>query len=171
MKKCNFSFWCLMIWVMSSCTQKIYVVRHAEKAQVPEGSMMTSDVKLSEAGEERAQLLKQLLLHKGIRHIYSTQTIRTTTTAKPLSEALALPVKIYNHRDTLPQFASGIKRLKGNVLIVGHSNTVDDIVNSIAGKQLVPGDLPETVYDRFYELRVRKRKVKLKQHSFGKVYP
>ena len=154
-----------------SCSQSVFVVRHAEKAAPSGGNMMSSDVPLSEAGVERAALLRDLLRNKDIQSIYSTNTLRTRSTAMPLSEALNIPIQLYHPRDTLQQLAASVRSSKGSVLLVGHSNTVDDLVNIIAGKNLVPADLPETVYDRMFILSKKKSGMRFKQKSYGKVYP
>lgn len=127
-----------------------YVVRHAEK----ESSTMTSDVALSQAGKQRAEALKDVLRSEGIKYIYSTNYIRTKTTAQPLADAINVPVQTYNPNDTA--FITTIKNLgKGNVLIVGHSNTVDDLVNKLMGTKEIAGDLQDSEYG---DLFVVKRK-------------
>lgn len=165
-------FWILLASLcFTACSERIYVVRHAEKATAAPGNMMSSDVPLSEAGQERAELLRDILKYKDIRSIYTTQTIRTSSTAAPLSKWLSVPIQHYHARDTLQRFAQILRTAKGSALVVGHSNTVDDLVNAIAGESLVQGDLPETVYDRMFILTKTKRGIRFKQTSFGKVYP
>jgi broad specificity phosphatase PhoE len=147
---------CLVI-VFSSCSKTTYyVVRHAEKAAATPG--MTSDVPLSEAGTQRAEKLKELLKDKNISSIFSTQTIRTTSTAKPLSEAMNVPIQIYNPRDTTNAFITQLKAMdKKNVLVVGHSNTVDDIVNRLMGSTLL-SDLQDTEYDNLFIVKRKGKK-------------
>ncbi|HEX4956658.1 MAG TPA: phosphoglycerate mutase family protein [Lacibacter sp.] len=139
----------IIILSMFGCSSKtIYIVRHAEKAT--QGPNMTSDVPLSEQGTQRAEKLKMELQQKNIGFIFSTQTIRTTTTAKPLSDAIGVPVQFYNHRDTLDKFIARVNESgKMNVLIVGHSNTVDDLVNKFIGDNTLT-DLPDSVYNRLF---------------------
>lgn len=143
----------LLLLALASCSRPmVYIVRHAEKAPAT-GAMMSSDVPLSETGEQRAANLANLLAKEGIQHIFSTPTIRTTTTAKPLSERSGVPVQLYHPRDTVDHFLKRVRAIqKGNVLIVGHSNTVDDLVNGLTGKQLLQ-DLPETEYNNLFRLR------------------
>jgi phosphohistidine phosphatase SixA len=153
------------LFLMSCGTTTYYVVRHAEKA-APTANM-TSDVPLSEEGKQRAEVLKDVLSGKKIQHIYSTNTIRTTSTAKPLSEAIAVPIQVYDPKDSF--FAKRVKALpKGNVLIVGHSNTVDDIVYGITGRKLF-ADLNDNQYgDLFIIVRKGKKKFEFTQSHFGK---
>jgi broad specificity phosphatase PhoE len=148
-----------------ACNPKtIYVVRHAEKAV--QGPNMTSDVPLSEKGMQRAGKLKEMLQQKNVGFIFSTQTIRTTTTAKPLSDATGVPVQFYNHRDTLDKFVARVNATsKKSVLIVGHSNTVDDVVNKFTGTNTL-SDLPDSVYNKLFILKKKKGSYKLIQQTF-----
>lgn len=156
---------CSLVLLMSSCSRTTYyIVRHAEKATAAPN--MSTDVPLTEAGTQRAEKLKELLKDKNIGFIFSTQTIRTTSTAKPLSEALQIPVQIYNHRDTMDKFIARIKSIeKKNVLVVGHSNTVDDLVNKLMNTQLLT-DLPETEYNNFYIVTRKGKKYTFKGEKY-----
>src|SRR5688500_4636201 len=78
----SFLAFCLL-FTLSSCATKFYVVRHAEKESA--NSNMTSDVPLSAAGMARAEELKELLKDKKIVRIYSTDYQRTKSTAAPLA--------------------------------------------------------------------------------------
>ena len=73
-------------------------------------------------------------------------------------------------RDSLDNFISKLKNIsKKSVLIVGHSNTVDDIVNKLTGEKNVPGDLNDSVYDNLYIITRKKTKFEFSQKKFG--YP
>lgn len=145
-----------LISLLASCTHTYYVVRHAKKATPSDGTVMNTpnDPPLSATGQQRAQALKNVLSDKGIRHIYSTNTIRTRSTAQPLSELLNLNIQTYGPRPD-STFIQKMKLLKKNTLIVGHSNTIDDIANMLAGEQKVDGDLPESVYDQLFIIRYK----------------
>lgn len=155
----------IIVFFFASCSKTIYyIVRHAEKATAAPN--MSSDVPLTETGKERANKLKDLLIIKNIGYIFSTQTIRTTTTAKPLSEAISIPIRFYNHRDTLDKFITSVKSIKKkNVLIVGHSNTVDDLVNKLTGQSLLT-DLAETEYDNLFIVKRSNKKFVLKKEKY-----
>ncbi len=156
-----------------SCGNKIYVVRHAEKANagIDATTMQkTTDVPLTEAGEERALLLKQILGSKNLKQIYSTNTLRTISTARPLKEMyLGMPIQIYSSKaDSMDAFISKIKTIKkGDVLIVGHSNTIDDIANKLAGKTVVPGDLKDNEFDNLFVLKRKGNKYVFKNEKYG----
>jgi phosphohistidine phosphatase SixA len=154
----------LLASMTTSCARKVYVVRHAEKAAQEKN--MSSDVPLSAAGEKRALALLDVLKDKNIQEVYSTQTIRTITTAQPVQDHFQLTIKLYGPRpDSI--FINRVRESKKNMLIVGHSNTVDDIVNGIAGKKCIPGDLPDTAYDNLYLLKISRKKVTFRGMKYG----
>ena len=163
----------LLSLVLFSCSNTIYVVRHAEKASgIDMASMKPStDPPLTIEGEERALALKQILGSKNIKYIFSTNTLRTTSTAKPLKELyLGMPIQIYSSRpDSMNTFIQRIKAIKkGDILIVGHSNTIDDIANKIAGSTVVPGDLDESIYDNLFILKRKGDKYVFTNGKYGK---
>ncbi len=148
---------CCSVFIISCSKNTIYIVRHAEKAAAT-GNMMSSDVPLSEAGQQRATTLKNILAAKHINYIFSTPTIRTTSTAKLLSELMNVPVQLYSPKDTVDRFIARVKSIrKGNVLIVGHSNTVDDLINKIMNQNLLT-DLPDGEYDNLFIIQRKGKK-------------
>ena len=128
----------IVLTVCISCNPvKYFVVRHAEKEVPSSGSTMSTpnDPPLSAAGKVRAIELREELKSQNIQYIFSTNTIRTISTANPLSELRGLKIELYNTRDSLDYFIKKLKTIiKGNSLIVGHSNTVDDIVNKLCSE-------------------------------------
>jgi broad specificity phosphatase PhoE len=165
MKNLIFIFICLYCL---SCTRSIYVVRHAEKIASTDSlaKMMANDPPLSEAGKVRALVLKEELNNKHIRHIYATNTIRTRSTAEPLSRVKKIKIELYANIDSLVQL---IRSAKGNVLIVGHSNTVDDIVNKLCGEKKIAADLTDSEYDNLFVIKYRGKKIRFAQRKYG--YP
>lgn len=156
--------------LIASCgiQQRFYVVRHAEKATVIDNTqgMSKTDPPLTDSGRQRADDLKTELQSEKISHVFSTNTIRTKETAEPTRAFFGLTTETYS---PMPDdaFISKLKALKGNTLIVGHSNTVDDIVNKLTGKNLL-SDLPETEYNHLF-LVIRKGKSwKLRSLVYGK---
>ena len=132
-----------------------YIVRHAEKEAA--GSNMSSDVPLSAEGRERSHKLWALMSGKDLIAVYSTNTIRTKSTVQTIADYYNLPVKIYGPRPDSAFFAKLKKWKSHNVLIVGHSNTVDDIVNGLLGKNKLK-DLDDSEYNHLFIVRMRKNK-------------
>lgn len=126
---------------------------------------MNSDVPLSDAGRQRALALKQLLEKENIRHIFSTNYIRTKSTVQPLADAIHIPVEIYDPNDST--FISKLRRLDGNVLIVGHSNTVDDLVNGLSREKEISGDLPDPEYGDLFVVKKKGNRFSFERRHFG----
>lgn len=125
------------------------VVRHAEKASDDAG-----DPSLSEAGHASAHRLALTLAGKPVAGVYATQYRRTRQTAQPTAQAHRLPVVEYQAQ--LP-VAALVRQLRaahatGVVLVVGHSNTVPDIVASLSGKPVQP--MSEQEYGVMYRITV-----------------
>ena len=141
------SLFIVLIIVFASCNHTYYIVRHAEKATA--GPNMSTDVSLSNKGKKRAEALKEVLKNRKIAYVFSTNTIRTKSTAQPTADYFRLKTEIYG---PLPDsvFINKLRSLKKNALIVGHSNTVDDIVNMLCNKKEVPGDLEDSEYDNLF---------------------
>jgi len=160
------------ILFFSSCrATTYYIVRHAEKESsttmtqtTMSSNTMTSDVPLSEAGKQRAEALKDMLQKENIRHIFSTNYIRTKSTAQPLADAIDVPIEIYDQKDA--SFAAKLKSMNGNVLIVGHSNTVDDLVNELTGKKEL-SDLPDSAFGDLFIVKKKGRHFTFERKHFG----
>ena len=150
--KSKFLIFACTIWLFLSVNgcgvNRYYIVRHADRFEYADS--------LTESGFVRAEILKDSLRHKHINIIYSTDTRRTRLTAKPVSDLFHLPVILYTS-DTMELFVNQLKNLPGkNVLIVGHSNTVDDITNLLYGEAVVPADLNFTEYDNLFYVQRRR---------------
>lgn len=149
-----------------SCSNTIYIVRHAEKAPQLGNN---SDVSLSSDGQQRAQTLRSILAGKKIKQVYSTNTIRTKSTAQPTADHFGLSISTYGPRpDTA--FINLLKASKKNILVVGHSNTVDDIANMLTGEKVVPGDLNESEFDNLYVIRRTGKKFAFKKEKYPVVF-
>ncbi len=156
---------CIISLAFCSCGHSYYIVRHAEKATAE--ANMSSDVPLTDKGKERAEALKDILKDEKIAYIFSTNTIRTKSTAQPTANYFNLPTETYNPRPD-SAFISLLKSKKKNTLIVGHSNTVDDIVNKLCGETKIAGDLPETEYDNLFVVKKKGKKMVFLEKKYGK---
>lgn len=125
----------------------IYLVRHSEK-------LSGSDPALSELGIARTAALANRLKEAGIAHVFSSDFKRTRQTAAPVAAQSEVDVTIYDARALTP-FATELeafaKSAKGNILVVGHSNTTP-VVASLLTKTEFPM-LNEDQYDHLYVVR------------------
>jgi broad specificity phosphatase PhoE len=131
--------------------QVIFVVRHAERADAagapPPAGMMANDPPLSAAGNERARRLAMLLASPEVKHIFTTEFQRTRQTAAPLSEATRITPVTASARDA-SALAQQVRSAAGNVLIVGHSNTVPDLLKQLG--VTTPVAIGENEYDNVF---------------------
>ena len=107
-----------------------YVMRHLQKAQ-------GQDPALSEEGQRNAERLVRWLGKERVSAIYVSPTRRARETAGPLAAQLGLTPKVYNPADT-PGLVGQVLAETGTVLVVGHSNTVPDIVAGLGGTRPEP---------------------------------
>jgi broad specificity phosphatase PhoE len=121
--------------------QTVILVRHAERA-----GGMSADVGISEAGRCRAEALARMLADAGVKHIYVSEVARTQQTAQPLANRLAIRSEVVPAKDIDSLVAK--VRTGGVVLVVGHSNTVPEIIRRIGGGAVPPID--DSEYDRMY---------------------
>ena len=153
---------------LCSCGNTYYIVRHAEKAAP--GANMSTDVPLTPAGEQRAIEVKEILKNKHIGLVYSTNTIRTKSTAKPTADYFGLTIEIYAPRPD-SSFIDLLKSKKKNTLVVGHSNTVDDIVNMLSGEKKIPGDLADAEYNKLFILKRKGKKFRFEEGQIFRTAP
>lgn len=118
----------------------VFLVRHAEKADEP-----GPNPPLSDKGRARAEALSRLLQAAGVKAIFTSQFARTQQTAEPLAKrlgvaptAVPLAAKTSNPREVSEESIRELtKRVEahagGAVLIVGHSNSVPDVIRALGG--------------------------------------
>lgn len=109
-----------------------YVLRHLD---TPKGER---DPDLLPAGAAKAKALVTWFEGKPLAAIFATPYRRTQQTAAPIAAARGLTVQTYDPADEAALIAR-VKAVAGPVLIVGHSNTVPDIVAALGGER--PGEL------------------------------
>ena len=110
----------------------VFVVRHAERADAgtAAATMTGADPDLSDAGHTRARSLAAMLKDAGVTAIFATNRKRTQQTAAPLATALGVTVVTIPTADTAALVAM-VKAASGNVLVVGHTNTVPDVIKGL----------------------------------------
>jgi len=135
---------CAMMIPAVAKGQMVIVVRHAERADggAAAGAAMTTgnDPELSEAGKARAQKLAAMLTDAGIVAIYTTQFRRTKDTAAPLAARIGVAVEPVSSGDMSALAAKIKSHAAGAVLVVGHSNTVPQIIKALGGSAVTVAD-------------------------------
>jgi broad specificity phosphatase PhoE len=134
----GFAAYTVWAWATADSTTVI-VIRHAEKDM----SVSGADPPLSQAGEARAALLARMFGDgKVLGHldaIYVTPALRNRLTAAPLAASLGISATV-----APPDDARGLVHRVlhdhggGRVLIVGHSDTVPQIVAALSGHDKIP---------------------------------
>jgi broad specificity phosphatase PhoE len=122
----------VLLSVPAAAQQTIFLVRHGERADMEKGAAptMADDPDLSEAGRARAISLATLLKDANIAAIFTTKYRRTVQTAAPLAKATGVSSVIVKATDP-NAIVKEIRAQKGNVLVVGHTNTLPDIITSL----------------------------------------
>jgi broad specificity phosphatase PhoE len=115
----------------ASSTPDIYVMRHL---QTPAG---VSDPNLTGEGQRVASLLANWFKRGKPAVIYVSNTKRAQQTAAPLARKLKIKPTIYNPKNTAALIAA-VSRETRTVLVVGHSNTVPDIIDGFGGQRPAP---------------------------------
>lgn len=113
-----------------------YVMRHLEKGE-------GQDPPLSEEGRANARRLIGFFAAEAPSAIYVSTTRRARETAAPLAAKLRIRMRRYDPANTNGLIARVLAE-RGPVLVVGHSNTVPDIVEKLGGER--PAPLAETDY-------------------------
>ncbi|WP_417664971.1 SixA phosphatase family protein [Pseudidiomarina sp.] len=121
----------------------LFIVRHAEK--VPD----KPDPELSVQGQQRAIHLAHLLKHVDLEHVYATKYQRAQQTAKPTAEMLDVAITTYAAGDSEALIKSVLEQQQ-NALIVGHSNTVPELVRLAGGNHV---ELSEQDYGDVFMLQ------------------
>ena len=125
------------------------IVRHAEK-----DTAGGSNADLNPIGRGRAEALRKILKKVKINGVYSTDRPRTRHTAEPTAKFKRRPVELYDAKKQA-ELLRGLVEKKGRFLIVGHSNTVHQLVNILAGNEQEK-EFSESDYSRLYIVSVKK---------------
>jgi phosphohistidine phosphatase SixA len=108
-----------------------YVMRHLD---TPEGER---DPDLTTHGQQRAARLAEWFGDARPAAIYVSDFRRTRQTAAPLAARFGLTPIVYDVRDT-PGLIARVRAGPLPALVVGHSNTVPDIVEALGGTRPAP---------------------------------
>lgn len=119
-------------------------MRHAEKAAVG-----GKDPDLSEAGRTRAEALATILKDEKITAIYATEFKRTQETAAPLAQAQGLKTTVVPAASiSTPAFIEKLKESSGNVLVVGHGDTIPGLLKALGLSDSI--NIGENDYDNLF---------------------
>jgi 2,3-bisphosphoglycerate-dependent phosphoglycerate mutase len=145
-------------------TLKVYIVRHAEKLVA---NPSDKDPELSEEGRLRAEALMKKLKGGQIDSIFTTNYKRTKLTGFPLADKIGLSIKTYEPNEIKSLASSWKKNALGkNILVVGHSNTVLEIIEAFGGTRPVK-ELTDDDYDYLFELTIKGSKVDVNVSRYG----
>ena len=130
----------LSVLASAPATPAVFIVRHAEK----QTEANEKEVPLSTAGQARAKRIAEMLRDAGIVAVYSTDTVRTLSTAAPLASMVKLQPLLYapagaDGKVDLKPLAEKIRADQGtkNVLVVGHSNTIAPLIEALGCSEAV----------------------------------
>jgi broad specificity phosphatase PhoE len=142
----------LLIYRSATTTTVVVLARHAEK-----DLSSIQDPPLSPEGEQRAQRLAQMFGRgKGVGRIdaiYATDARRTQQTAAPLAERLGKQVVVVPAADTKGLVSRVMHEHEGDsVLIIGHSNTVPELIHELGEIDVPP--IGDDEYDTLYVLSI-----------------
>ncbi|MCM4169730.1 hypothetical protein KCTC52924_03929 [Arenibacter antarcticus] len=108
-----------------------YFIRHAEKDR---NDPENADPELNQEGLGRAIRWAEVLDPVALDAIYITDYERTTMTAAPISIKKEITSQYYDpNMVDIEEFKNN--NLDKNVLVVGHSNTIPQFVNSLLGEK------------------------------------
>ncbi len=140
---------CTMPPASTSMDTTFVVVRHAEK-----GSDDPKDPPLSAAGRQRASALANQFASRSLTAAYATAFKRTQQTALPAARASGVVVTTYDAARASGEFVADLRRTHahGTILVVGHSNTVPEIVAALCGCPVAP--LADNDFGDVYAVRI-----------------
>ena len=122
----------------------VVLVRHAEPVSTG------ADPGLSTPGKKRALALAKMLVDAGIRAIFTSELRRTKETAAPLATQSSLTPAVI---DADPAAAAAqVRAASKRVLVVGHTNTVPEIIEALGGPAGV--EIGHEEFDRLFVLRI-----------------
>jgi len=169
MKLTNVRRCCAVLFVLLFVSLTAYgqvtviLTRHAEKAAEPK-----KDPPLTEAGQRRAALLASMLADSGVDAIYVTEFLRTQQTAAPLAERIHVKPTVLPAKDTAALVKAVRAHQSGVVVVVGHSDTVPDIIAALGGPRI---EIPDSQYDNLFVVSVGSSQSSLLKLHYGDAAP
>jgi 2,3-bisphosphoglycerate-dependent phosphoglycerate mutase len=131
-------------------TTVFFIVRHAEK-----DTTGGSNADLNAIGRGRAQAEVKMFKKVNIDGVYSTDRPRTRNTAAPIAADKKRTVEIYDAKKQEELLEKLAVQGGKHFFIVGHSNTVHQMVNILRGSD-EEKEFSESDYSRLYIVSVKK---------------
>ena len=134
---------------LAADTTTVIVLRHAEKALLP-----ADDPPLDAAGSRRAARLAEMFAASPVVAVYVSDTRRARETAAPLAARQRLPVTVRAGKDIAGLLDDiGERHVGRTVVVVGHSNTVPEIVSRLTRGRHAP-TVGDGDFDRIFVVTV-----------------
>jgi broad specificity phosphatase PhoE len=150
----------LSYWYMFAPATTVILVRHAERLND------TDTTSLSAAGWDRAAALAPVVSDAGVTHIFITEKARTRLTASLAANRLNLEPSVIPAADT-KRLVDSIRACDGQtMLVVGHSNTIPDILKALDVD--TPVEIARTVYDDLFVVTVTPFRASVVRLKYGK---
>ena len=136
--------WLAFAAPLATAEPTIFLARHAEKA---EAAADPRNPDLSTAGHARAEALGRMLRDAGVVVIFATEYARTQQTAEEVRRATGATVTIVPAKDTAV-LVEKVKAVEGNAVVVGHSNTLPEIIKALGAQRAVT--IGDSEYDNLF---------------------
>ena len=136
----------LLLATCANAVPVVFIVRHAEKA-----STGGKDPDLSVEGQKRADGLAHILKDSQIASVFVTELKRTQETAAPTARAAHVTPTVVPAND-IGALVQKLRALNGNALVVGHGNTIPDLLKALG--IATPVSIPEDDYTEIFAVLV-----------------
>ena len=132
----------LLLITAANAAPVIFIVRHAEKTRASD-----NDPDLSLQGQKRADSLAHILKDSQITSVFVTEFKGTQETAAPTAKAAHVSSTMIPASD-VGALVEELRALNGNVLVVGHGNTIPDLLKALG--IATPVSIPEDDYSEIF---------------------
>ena len=156
-----------ILFLLGSCTQTFYIVRHAEKEND------TEEAGLSQTGIQRGVDLEKWMADKKLDTVFTSTKRRAVLTGLSVS----LPESVYqialdqSSDAAVNAFIERLKKISStkNILIVGHTNTIPRIVFGLSAAGIEP--IPENDFDNLYIITKKNGVATIEHVTYGQASP
>jgi 2,3-bisphosphoglycerate-dependent phosphoglycerate mutase len=132
----------LLLVTGANAAPVVFIVRHAEKA-----NSGGKDPELSVRGRKRAEALANILKDSQITAVFVTEFKRTQETAAPTARAAHVSPTVIP-ANNIGVLVEKLRTLNGNALVVGHGNTIPDLLRALG--IATPVSIPEDDYAEIF---------------------